>query len=249
MIRTVIIEDEPRSRQMLYEMLTKQFANITVLAVCENAEEGKLAIEDFQPDLVFSDIELKESSAFEMLQQLEAINFEIIFTTAYEKYAVRAIKFSALDYLLKPFGLDEVTNAVNQYQTKQYKKQSTHQFDVLFQHLKGIQKGSKKIALPTTNGLLIISLNEIIQCQADVNYTLFFTVDKKKVVVTKTLKEFEELLEDYDFIRVHNSHLINLTHVEKYIRGEGGIAVMSDGSKVDISRRRKDEFLKRLKEM
>ena len=249
MIRTIIIEDEQRSRQMLYEILAKQFKNITVLAACENADEGKQAIQELHPDLVFSDIELKEKSAFDMLQQLETIDFEVIFTTAYEKYAIRAIKFSALDYLLKPFCTEDITNAVNHYQTKQHKRQSNHQFDVLFHNLKGIQKGSKKIALPTTNGLLIISLKEIIQCQADVNYTLFFTIDKKKVVVTKTLKEFEELLEDYDFIRVHNSHLINLAHVEKYIKGEGGMVIMSDGSKVDVSRRKKDEFLNRLKDI
>ena len=234
---------------MLHEMLTRHFKNLSVLAVCGTADEGKTAITEFHPDLVFSDIELDKSSAFDMLRELGTIDFEVIFTTAYEKYAIQAIKFSALDYLLKPFGLDDVTEALNQYQQKQNKKQSAHQFDALFHNLKDIQKDKKKIALPTLNGLQVIPLNEIIRCQAEVNYTYFFLAAKNKIMVTKTLKDFEELLNDYDFIRVHNSHLINLNHVKKYSRGEGGTVTMSDGTEVEVSRRKKDEFLKRLAEL
>jgi two-component system, LytTR family, response regulator len=249
MIKAIILEDEQHSRQLLYEMLTEHFNNINVLAVCENADEAKAAIIEYHPDLIFSDIELEKSSVFDMLQQLETIDFEVIFTSAYEKYALQAIKFSALDYLLKPFGVNDLTNAINQYQIKLNKNQTARQFEVLFHNLKGIQRDSKKIALPSLSGLQVVSLKDIIRCQSDANYTTFYFAIEKKMVVTKTLKEFEDLLCEYDFIRIHNSHLINLNHVVKYTRGEGGVVTMSDGSEVDVSRRKKEEFLKRLSKL
>ncbi len=245
MVRAIIIEDEENSRKILYDMLTQHFKHIEVMAVCKNVDEGKAAIEELHPDLVFSDIELDGDSAFNMLQQLNTINFEVIFTTAFEKYAIQAIKFSALDYLLKPFSKEDLSEAIQHYQQKQ-NKQSAQQFDALFHNLKHFQNDAKKIALPAANGLTIVPVKDIIRCQAEVNYTTFFLIAKSKMLVTKTLKEYEELLNDYDFMRVHNSHLINLHHVKNYSRGEGGTVTMSDGTTVDVSRRKKDEFLKRL---
>ncbi|MEP7169995.1 MAG: response regulator, partial [Bacteroidota bacterium] len=166
MIKTIIIEDEERSRNALHDMLKEHFKNLDVVAVCKNVPEGKAAIEGFHPDLVFSDIELEHDSAFNMLQQLAPINFEVIFTTAYEKYAIQAIKFSALDYLLKPFSLGDLSEAINHYHQKQNKKQSAPQFDALFHNLKNMQKDSKKIALPTLNGLMVVPVKEISRCQA-----------------------------------------------------------------------------------
>jgi len=246
MIRVIIIEDEENSRTALQDLLKQHFKNIEVMALCRNAEEGRAAIEELRPELVFSDIELGDASAFDMLQQLSDVNFEIIFTTAFDRYAIQAIKFSALDYLLKPFSKEDLAEAITHYQEKQTKQQSAQQFDALFHNLKHIQKDSKKIALPTSSGLTIIPVKEIVRCQAEVNYTNFFLTSNNKMLVTKTLKEYEELLNDYDFIRVHNSNLINLHHVKNYSRGEGGTVTMSDGSVVDVSRRKKDEFLKRL---
>jgi two-component system LytT family response regulator len=249
MIRAIIIEDEENSSIILNDMLQQHFKNIEVIAVCKNNDEGKYAIEDLDPDLVFSDVELESETVFNMLQQLSRIDFEIIFTTGYDRYAIQAIKFSALDYLLKPFSKEELTEAINHYQQKQNKKQSTQQFDALFHNLKHFQKDLKKITLPTSNGLTVYPIKEIIRCQAEVNYTNFFLTSKNKILVTRTLKEYEELLNDYDFVRVHNSHLINLHHVKNYSRGEGGTVTMSDGTTVDVSRRKKDEFLKRLDEL
>lgn len=246
MIRTIILEDEQRSRKMLHDMLSEHFNNVMVLAVCENIEEARQAIAKHRPDLVFSDIELEKDSAFDMLQELETIDFEVIFTTAYEKYALQAIKFSALDYLLKPFGVKELSAAISHYEAKANKGQPDQQFEVLFHNLKRMQKESKKIALPTLNGLQVVSLKEVIRCQAEANYTVFFFVDDTKIVVTRTLKEYEELLCEYDFMRIHNSHLINLHHVEKYTRGEGGTVTLSDGAEVDVSRRKKEGFLRLL---
>lgn len=246
MIKAIIIEDEENSRIILNDMLHQHFKNIEVLAICKNNDEAKSAIENLSPDLVFSDIELENEKVFDMLQQLNKIDFEIIFTTGYDKYAIQAIKFSALDYLLKPFSKEDLTDAINHYQQKQNKKQSSQQFDALFHNLKHFQNDQKKITLPTSNGLNVYPVKEIIRCQAEVNYTSFFLTSKNKMLVTKTLKEYEELLNDYDFIRVHNSHLINLHHVKNYSRGEGGTVTMSDGTTVDVSRRKKEEFLKRL---
>ena len=249
MIKAIIIEDEENSRTLLNDMLHHHFKNIEVIASCKTNSEAKAAIENLNPDLVFSDVELENDTVFNMLQQLNAIDFEVIFTTAYDKYAIQAIKFSALDYLLKPFSKEDLQGALNHYQQKQNKKTSSHQFDALFHNLKHFQKDLKKIALPTSNGLTILPVKDIIRCQAEVNYTNFFLASKNKILVTKTLKEYEELLNDYDFIRVHNSHLINLHHVKNYSKGEGGTVTMSDGSIVDVSRRKKEEFLKRLEEI
>ncbi len=246
MIKAIIIEDEQHSRELLQTMLHKHFSNIIVLAACINAAEGKTAIEHLHPDLVFTDIELEQTPVFEMLHQLNEIDFEVIFITAYEQYAIQAIKFSALDYLLKPFSLEDLSAAIKRYEQKKDKQQSADQFNTLFHNLKHIEKDAKKIALPTTNGLTIVPLKEIIRCEARMNYTNFFLITKHKMMVSKTLKEFEELLNDYDFIRVHNSHLINLHHIKSYTKGEGGTVTMSDGSEVDVSRRKKEEFLKRL---
>ncbi len=246
MIKVIIIEDEKNSRDILESMLLRHFKNIEILAVCKNAEEGRTAIENLHPDLALTDIELEQKPVFEMLQQLSSINFEIIFITAYEQYAIQAIKFSALDYLLKPFSLEDLSAAIKRYELKKDKQQSAQQYDALFHNLKHLQKDAKKIALPSSNGLIIVPVKEIIRCEAGINYTNFFLTTKQRILVAKTLKEFEDLLNDYDFVRVHNSHLINLHHIKSYTRGEGGTVTMSDGSEVDVSRRKKEEFLKRL---
>ena len=246
MIKAIIIEDEVESRKAITTMLSQHFSNINVLAVCENVAAGKKAIETLQPELVFSDVELGEHTIFDMLPQLANINFEIVFTTAYGHYAIQAIKFSALDYLLKPFSITDITEAINRYINKKDKSQSADQLQALFHNLRHIEKDAKKITLPTANGLMIVPIKDIVRCEAADNYTNFFLSAKSKVLVSKTLKEFEELLKEYDFIRIHHSHLINLRHVKNYTRGEGGTVTMTDGSEVDVSRRKKDEFLKQL---
>ena len=231
------------------DMLQEHFKNIKVLAVCSNNAEAKSAIENLHPDLVFSDVELGKETVFTMLEQLSEINFEILFTTGYDKYAIQAIKFAALDYLVKPFTEEDMATALDHYQQRQAKKQNVQQFDALFHNLKLYQNDLKKIALPTFSGLTVFPVKEIIHCKAEVNYTNFFFTSGRKLLVIKTLKEYEELLNDCDFIRVHKSHLVNLHHVKNYTRGEGGTVTMSDGTVVDVSRRKKEEFLQRLENL
>lgn len=246
MIRVIIIEDEENSRKLLTSMLAEHFKNIKVMAVCANNAEAKAAIETLYPDLVISDVELGNERVFTMLQQLSEINFEILFTTGHDKYAIQAIKFAALDYLVKPFTETELAMAISRYEHRQQKKQPAQQFDALFHNLKLYQGDLKKIALPTFTGLTVFPVKDIIHCQAEVNYTHFFLNSGQKLLAVKTLKEYEDLLNDCGFIRVHKSHLINVQHVKSYTRGEGGTVTMSDGTVIDVSRRKKEEFLQRL---
>jgi two-component system, LytTR family, response regulator len=246
MIRVIIIEDEENSRKILTSMLDEHFKNIKVLAVCSNNVQAKSAIESLYPDLVISDVELGNETVFTMLQQLGEINFEILFTTGYDKYAIQAIKFAALDYLVKPFTEADLAKAIGQYEQRQEKRQPKQQFDALFHNLRLYQNDLKKIALPTFTGLTVFAVKDIIHCQAEINYTHFFFTAGKKLLAIKTLKEYEDLLQDCGFIRVHKSHLINVHHVKSYTRGEGGTVTMSDGTVIDVSRRKKEEFLQRL---
>jgi two-component system LytT family response regulator len=246
MIRTIVIEDEANSRKILTDMLAEQVTPVKILAVCTNNAEAKTAIESLEPDLVISDVELGQETVFTMLQQLPGINFDILFTTGYDKYAIQAIKFAALDYLVKPFTAADLAVAIAQHQQRQEKKQREQQFDALFHNLKLYQNDLKKIALPTFTGLDVIPVKEIIHCQAEVNYTRFFFTGGKKLLAIRTLKDYEDLLNECGFIRVHKSHLINVHHVKSYTRGEGGTVTMSDGTVIDVSRRKKEEFLQKL---
>ncbi|MEO8146500.1 MAG: LytTR family DNA-binding domain-containing protein [Bacteroidia bacterium] len=249
MIRSIIVEDEKKNRDTILKMFEEYFPNIEVLAVCDTTEKGKAAIEQYKPDLAFLDVELPPNTSFQMLEQIGQINFEVIFTTAYDKYALQAIRNSALDYLLKPFTVDDMKQALQRYEEKTNKQNTAMQFQNLFHNLKHSNTTEKKIALSTFSGLTFVPVKNIVRCQADANYTTFYLLDKTKIVVSKTLKEYEELLKDYNFFRVHQSNLINLEHIKNYVRGEGGTVFMTDGSEIDVSRRKKDEFMKKLHEM
>lgn len=249
MIRVIIIEDEENSRKILTGMLEKHVASVKVLAVCANNTEAKTAIETLGPDLVISDVELGSETVFSMLQELPVIDFEILFTTGFDKYAIQAIKFAALDYLVKPFTEAELSNAIRQYAERQAEKAPIQQFSTLFHNLKMFQGDLRKIALPTQAGLTVFAVKDIIHCRGEVNYTQFFFTSGQKLLVVKTLKEYEDLLNDSGFIRVHKSHLINVHHVKSYTRGEGGFVTMSDGTTIDVSRRKKEEFLQRLEKL
>ncbi len=243
MIKAIIVDDEQSCIDVLYNMLKENFGDVDVKATCRNVDDGIRAINEYAPELVFLDIEIGDKTGFDLLHQLGDIKFEVIFTTAHVKYALQAIKFSALDYLLKPCTLDDLTAAIGRYKQKQNKLNTANQFEALFHNIKNLQKDSKKIALPTTNGLELVLLQDIVRLESDGNYTTFHTKSKQKIMVSKTIKEYEEMLEEVNFFRVHNSHIINLRYVKNYIKGEGGIAKMEDGSEIDVSRRRKEDFL------
>lgn len=247
MIKAVIIDDEQHCIDRLTTLLSKSCSDtVELLAGVKSVEEGLAAIKTYKPQLVFLDIEIGNKTGFDLLKQLPEINFEVIFTTAYDKYAVQAFKFSAIDYLLKPIDADELQAAIKRFNDRVSQKDIAGKFDALFHNLKNIQSSSKKICVPVLSGLVFIQTDDIIRCESSVNYTTLFLKDKQKLLVAKTLKEFEELLTGYNFYRVHNSHLINLAYIKMYNKGKGGTVTMTDGSEIEVSTRRKDDFLKQL---
>lgn len=246
MIRSIIIDDELHCINRLSGLLEEHCKqNIHLMDSFQSVDEGVAGIKKLQPDLVFLDVQIHDKTGFDLLKQLDEINFEIIFTTAFEKYAVQAFKFSAIDYLLKPVDGDDLKQAVEKLNQKTSKTESSGKLQVLFNNLQGL---SKRICVPVINGLVFLQVSDIIRCESDVNYTTIFLKDKQKLMVAKTLKEFEEMLTDYNFFRVHNSHLINLSYIKNYVKGKGGYVVLTDGSEIEVSSRRKEPFLKKLAE-
>lgn len=245
-IKVIVVDDEPHSIDTLQVMLQKKFPEVEVLAGCNSVAEASKCIDRLQPELVFLDVEMPHQSGFDLLKQYEKLPFEVIFTTAYEKYAIRAIKFSALDYLLKPFSIRELGEALERYKNKVtgYQEQR-EKLEVLIENMRCLQHTQRKIALPSLHGLLFVQVQDIVRCESEGNYTKVYFSNKSSQVVSRSLKEFEDLLEEMGFFRVHHSHLINLQHLQAYLQGEGGFALMSDGAQVEISRRRKADFLKK----
>lgn len=247
-IKAIIVDDEQHCIDALQAMLQKKCPEVTVLAGVNSVEEARRVIDELAPDLVFLDVEMPHQNGFELLKQYDRIQFDVIFTTAYEQYALKAIKFNALDYLLKPFSVQDLQEALRKFQERRAGKSTDPAIaplEVFLQNMKTMQQSNRKIALPTINGLVFMPVQNIVRCESTGNYTKLFFTDRKQLLVSKPLKEFEELLTDVDFFRVHNSHLINLQQMESYIQGEGGFALMSDGTQVEVSRRRKADFLKK----
>jgi two-component system LytT family response regulator len=248
MIKAIIIDDEQHCVDRLSNLLVACCADsVELVGTAQSVEEGIDSARRLHPDLLFLDVQLRDRTAFEMLEQLTGTPLNVIFTTAFEKYAVQAFRFSAIDYLLKPVAAEDLLMAVARLREKMSKEDMARKLDVLFHNMKGLSGSSKKIAVPTTTGLEFLDVNNIVRCKAEENYTvLFLREGKQKMTVARTLKEFEELLGDYNFFRVHHSHLINLSHIKRYHKGKGGHVAMADNSEIEVSTRRKEEFLKRL---
>lgn len=244
MIKSIIVDDEPYCCESLVTLLERFCPEVKVVDICYNGVTALKAIKEDAPQLVFLDIEMPKMNGFELLEKIGEINFHLIFTTSYDQYAIKAIRHSALDYLLKPVDRDELQKAVQRV-THRLKNPLPEQVEILLQKLHPGTTVSK-IAIPTIEGLHMILVESVISCSADSNYTILNLKNKQKVIASRTLKEIEEMLEDFSFARVHHSFLVNLNEVEKYIRGEGGYLLMSDGSTIDVSRSRKEYLLKKL---
>jgi two-component system LytT family response regulator len=245
MVTTIIVDDEPYSCESLATLLERYCPDIKLLDICYSGADALKAIREQAPTLLFLDIEMPGMNGFEMLQQLPLINFSIIFTTSYDQYAIKAIRFSALDYLLKPVDREELQNAV-QKAVHHMQYPVPQQIEILLQKLNHPTIPVNKIAIPTMEGLRMIAINSIISCASNSNYTILSLKNKEKITASKTLKEIEELLEDFSFLRVHHSFIVNINEVEKYIKGEGGYLLMSDKTTIDVSRSRKEILLKKL---
>lgn len=246
-IHAIIIDDEPYACQALVTLLGRQCPQVVVSAICNDPREAKQLVAIHQPQLIFLDVEMPHMNGFALLESLRPFSFEVIFTTSYDQYAIQAIRFSALDYLLKPVDGNELKDAVNKF-AERAEPSLPQQLDILlsrFQQTANVS-GAGRIALPTMEGLQIIAVNDIIYCNSSSNYTILILKSKQTLTISRTLKEVEEMLEHYHFLRVHHSFLVNLNEVKTYIRGEGGSLVMSDGSSVDVSRSKKEILLKAL---
>jgi len=244
MLKAIIVDDEPYCCEALATLL-EDSPEIEVVAVCHNATDALTAIHKYSPDLVFLDVEMPKMNGFEMLEKLPVVNFDLIFTTSYDKYALKAIRFSAIDYLLKPVDQEELLNAIQKV-VHRSQKPIAQQLEILMQKIHQPSTPINKIAMPTMEGLQMIPVDSIISCESDSNYTILLLKNKRKIIVSRTLKEIEELLEEHSFVRVHRCYLANLNEVEKYVKGEGGYLVMSDGTTIDVARNKKEVLLKKL---
>ena len=245
MLKAIIIDDEPYSCEVLAAMLQEDSPQVQVAAICNNGEQGLLAIQKYSPEVVFLDVEMPKMNGFEMLEKMPIINFHLIFTTSYDQYALKAIRFSALDYLLKPIDREELKRAVEKVEQK-LQIPLPQQLELLMQKMRQPSQPLSKIALPTMEGLQMIAVDTIITCESDDNYTLLYFKNGKKLLVTRSLKDLEEALEQHSFLRVHRSYVVNLNEIEKYVRGEGGYLIMTGGSTVDVSRSRKELLMQKL---
>ncbi|MBK1441606.1 response regulator transcription factor [Parapedobacter sp. ISTM3] len=247
MMDAVIIDDEEHCVASLRRLLLPYQDSVRLVGTFATVDEAVMGIGTRQPDIVFMDVQLGESgTAFDVLNALGAVAFNLIFTTAYDQYAVQAFRFAALDYLLKPIAVGDFANAMNRVFQRNEQQQLSVRVAALLDNLSGADK-PKKMGLPTADGYEFVDVSEVVHCRSDVNYTHIFTVSGQKYTVSKTLKHFEELLGGYHFFRIHHSHLINLDYVVKYVRGKGGAVVLANGVTLEVSSRRKDEFLARLK--
>lgn len=246
MIKAVIVEDEDRSMLMLSSLLTEYCPEITLVGSASNPEDAYILIKKSTPDIVFLDIEMQKGTGFDVLERFDEINFEVIFTTAYEQYALKAIKFCAIDYLLKPIDFIELKAATDKVIRRKQKQTLNSNLEVLMQNYHSKNLHQQKIALSTQEGLLFVPVSDIIYCKSDGPYTIFHLKNNETLMTSKNLKEYEDLLAEHSFFRVHHSWLINLNEIRKYIRGEGGTLVMSNGDNVDVSKRKKEDFMKKI---
>lgn len=246
MIKAILVDDEAHCLDTLSILIKEYCPEVEIVEQCSSAKKALAAIENLQPNLVFLDIEMPVMNGFELLEQFKEIRFSVIFTTSYDQYAIKAIRFSALDYLLKPIDPRELQAAVAKVKQNDQQSMLPAQLQLLLQSIREPATSVSRIALPTLEGLQMVTIDTILYCMANSNYTTFVMNDKKKLVISRTLKEIEEMLEDHGFLRIHHSHLVNISAIEKYIRGEGGTVVMNDGTELDVSRSRKETLLKTL---
>ncbi len=244
----LIVDDEKHCREVMEHLLHKHCGDVKILANCSNGKEALSVLEKESPDILFLDIEMPGMNGFELLEKIPHPSFEIVFTTAYNEYAIKAIKHSALDYLLKPVDKDELIQTIQR--AKEHKTQKASQrVDSLLEMLR-LKKNSKRFAVPTMEGLIMVDSDTILYCESDSTYCkIYFINSNKPMVISKTLKDVEEVLQGTDFCRIHHSYFINMKCVKSYIRGEGGEVVLNNGIHLPVSRTRKQDFLSLLEKI
>jgi two-component system LytT family response regulator len=236
----IIIDDEKHCIKTLTSLLKTNFPEVNILGTCSESPKAYDVIQQNRPDFIFLDIEMPLLNGFDLLSKFENLYFDVIFTTAYDSYAIKAIKYSALDYLLKPVDKEDLAFAIKKIKSKE---SSISKAQVQMASAVHNRQLPDTIALPTADGLTFASVMDIVHCIADGSYTRMFMADKNEILLSKTLGDVEEMLGEYDFFRIHHSSLVNLRQVKKYIRGEGGEVIMSNGKSLAVARTRKTDFL------
>ena len=222
--------------------MTQHCPEIEVVGEGDGVKAGVEKIKELSPDVVFLDVQMPDGTGFDLLEQFSEINFKIIFASAFDKFAIQAFKFSALDYMLKPIEPEKLKEACAKLNEDNRFAEINKKLEVLMSN----KNSFEKIALPTLDGIIFVKIKEILRCESDNNYTNIFLQDGKKIIVSKTLKEYDEMLSPFNFFRIHKSHLINLAFLARYRKGDGGYVEMEDGAELEVSRRRKEEFLNAL---
>ncbi len=246
-MKVVIIDDEQRTRELIAKMIESFDLGIETYPIGESVESGLKAIEKVNPEIVFLDIQMPDGTGFDLLKQIKDKKFEVIFITAHEEFAIKAIKFSALDYILKPIDPEELRAAVVRAMENIGHQKEESQFEALQSNMQPAQK--RRLVLKTQESVHVVDLENIVRCEADRNYTSFYLFDGKRILVSKTLKDYETLLSAHNFLRVQQSHLINLDFVDRFDKKNGGSVVMKDGSEVPISPAKKDMFFQILENL
>ncbi len=243
-IKTIIVDDEPGNVITLTKLLQDYCPNIELIGTATNVKEAEEAIHKLQPQLIFLDIEMPDGSGFDLLNNIAPINFEVVFVTAFNAYALQAFKYAAIDYILKPVSIIELKNAVNKVSVLLEKTQINKRIDLLLQNIKSESVDRKKIGISTVDGYIFEELSEIMYLESDKNYTIIYIKNGRKEVVSKSIGEMEELLPNKLFCRIHKCYLININYIKKYLKGRGGTVIMEDGINIEVSSRKKDDFLK-----
>lgn len=245
MLNCIIVEDEQQSIELLSAMLKEQFGDdIRIAASCKTVETAIAKVREHAPELLFLDVQIGDQTGFDLLRQLDYKDIKVIFITAYEKYAIQAFKFSATDYLLKPVSAADLHHAVSKVLSLKYETDSYKKIETLLKNI--YQKDRQKLCIPDMNGFNIVEINDIIRCESKINYTTIYIHKGNPITVAKSLKEFEKMLGDFNFFRIHNSHLVNLSHIKSYNRTRGGFVQLANGEEIEVSVRRKDEFIKKI---
>ena len=244
-ISSIIVDDEKNGRENLAGMLQKYCHGVGLLGEAVSVASAITLIEKHHPDLVFLDIEMPGADGFALLEHFREYPFEVIFVTAYDNYAIRAIRFSAADYILKPINIIDLQNAVSKVTDRITRKQENQRLKQLYHNIR--QPGNPRIGLASGDSIEFVEATSIVRCQGESNYTHIFFENRKPLLVSKTLVEFEELLVEFSFIRIHKTHLVNLKKVTAWLKTDGGMLRMSNGDVVPISRRRKEEIIKKLR--
>lgn len=250
MIRTILVDDEPRGLSALKKLLELNCPEVKVIHECQDAHSAIENILALEPQLVFLDIAMPEKNGFDLLNELSPVRFEIIFVTAHNEYTIQAFKYSAVDYLLKPVDEDLMIEAVKRAGQRIAARASTHQVETLLYNLHRVQTPAEmKLCIPEMKGFQVIQLADVIYCESESSYTIFHLVNGRTLTASKSIIEYELLLENSGFCRIHKSFLVNLHHIKEYIRGEGGSVLLTNDLTIEVSRRKKEIFISRMKEL